>query len=208
MRTMTSNRWPLHGLRLRTPRLELRLPTLSELDALADLAALGVHDPDVQPFAVAWTDVSPDERALATLRHHWSMWAAWQPDDWRLNLVTVLDGTVVGSQGIGATGFAVLREVSTGSWLGQAYQGRGIGTEMRAAVLHLAFEGLGARYATSGAHEDNTASLRVSGKLGYADDGIERLVVRGVAAPPHRAGRAGRARTVPAALRRVHLMPG
>jgi hypothetical protein len=36
--------WPLHGLRLRTPRLELRLPGLEELDALAQLSADGVHD--------------------------------------------------------------------------------------------------------------------------------------------------------------------
>jgi hypothetical protein len=51
-------------------------------------------------------------------------------------------GVVVGSQGIGGRDFAVLREVHTGSWLGLRYQGQGIGTQMRAAVLHLAFEGL------------------------------------------------------------------
>jgi RimJ/RimL family protein N-acetyltransferase len=39
--------------------------------------------------------------------------------------------------------FAVLREVHTGSWLGQRYQGQGLGTEMRSAVLHLGFAGLG-----------------------------------------------------------------
>jgi RimJ/RimL family protein N-acetyltransferase len=50
---------------------------------------------------------------------------------------------------------------------------------MRAAVLHLAFEGLGARHAISGAFEGNAASLGVSRKLGYRDDGIERHVVRG-----------------------------
>ena len=166
-------------LRVRTPRLELRLPSAHDLEALADLAADGVHDPDVQPFAVAWTDVSPHERALATLRYHWRCWGAWQPDDWTLNLVTVLDGTVVGTQGVSGRRFGVLREVVTGSWLGLAHQGRGIGTEMRAAVLHLAFEGLDARYALSGAHEDNAASLAVSRKLGYADDGIELHEVRG-----------------------------
>jgi len=73
----------------------------------------------------------------------------------------------------------VLREVHTGSWLGRRYQGHGIGTQMRAAVLHLAFEGLGAQHAASGAFEHNAASLGVSRKLGYRDDGIERHVVRG-----------------------------
>jgi hypothetical protein len=42
------------ALRLQTPMLELRWPSLDDLDALADLAAVGVHDPGVQPFLVAW----------------------------------------------------------------------------------------------------------------------------------------------------------
>jgi RimJ/RimL family protein N-acetyltransferase len=139
-----------------------------------------VHDPDVQPFGpAAWTEVSPGQRALSTLQFHWSEWAGWKPADWSLNLVARLDGVVVGTQGLAGKDFAVLREVSTGSWVGQAYQGRGIGTAMRAAVLSLAFDGLGALSATSGAYADNAASYAVSRKLGYADDGIERHVVRG-----------------------------
>jgi RimJ/RimL family protein N-acetyltransferase len=50
---------------------------------------------------------------------------------------------------------------------------------MRAAVLQLAFAGLGAEYAISSAFIDNAASLAVSRKLGYADDGIEHRVRRG-----------------------------
>ena len=50
---------------------------------------------------------------------------------------------------------------------------------MRAAVLHLAFTGLGAEYAISGAFADNQASLAVSRKLGYASNGVERQVSRG-----------------------------
>ena len=41
------------------------------------------------------------------------------------------------------------------------------------------FAGLGAEYAVSTAHDDNGASLRVSRRLGYAEDGFERHVVRG-----------------------------
>jgi len=173
--------WPLAGLRLATPRLELRMPTDDDLEDLASLAAAGVHDPQVQPFAVPWTDAAPADRARSTLQYHWSRLADWQPAKWALNLVVVLDSAVVGTQSMSAADFAVLREVATGSWLGQAHQGRGIGTEMRAAVLHLAFAGLGADYATSGAFTDNLASKGVSQKLGYSDDGVERLVRRGEA---------------------------
>jgi hypothetical protein len=103
---MLTDLWPLFGLRLSTPRLELRVPDLDDLAALAAVAATGVHDPAVQPFAAEWTDGPPEQ--------------------------------------------------------------------MRAAVLDLAFEGLGAEYAVSEAFADNAASYAVSRKLGYADDGIER----------------------------------
>jgi RimJ/RimL family protein N-acetyltransferase len=167
------------ALRLRTPELELRWPSLSDLDALADLADLGVHEPDVQPFTSAWTDRPAADRGRRMLQYHWSRWAAWKPTDWTMEFAVVRDGTVVGTQGVSGRDFAVLREVRTGSWLGRRHQGQGIGTQMRAAVLHLAFEGLGAQHATSDAFEDNAASLGVSRKLGYRDDGIEWHAVRG-----------------------------
>ena len=72
---MTLTHWPLSGLRLRTPRLEMRLPTLADLDELASLAAEGIHDPGVQPFAVAWTDVPPAERGRSVLQFQLSQWA-------------------------------------------------------------------------------------------------------------------------------------
>jgi RimJ/RimL family protein N-acetyltransferase len=175
--------WPLLALRLRARLpagdLELRLPDHADLAALAALAAAGVHDPQSQPFSVGWTDEEPAVRALSTMQYHWRCWGAWTPEHWELNLVTRLDGTVVGMQGMSASDYAVLREVHTGSWLGIAHHGRGIGTAMRAAVLALAFEGLGAEYASSEAFTDNPASLGVSRKLGYADDGIARRVSRG-----------------------------
>ena len=85
----------------------------------------------------------------------------------------------MGQQDISARDYRVVREVSTFSWLGVRHHGRGIGTEMRIAALHLAFVGLGATDAVSGAFEDNVSSLRVSEKLGYEPDGIERLAARG-----------------------------
>ena len=94
---MALSRWPLAGLRLQTPGLELRWPSPEDLGALAELAALGVHDPQVQPFMVAWTDASPDERARSTMQYHWSRWGSWQPSDWTLELVVIRDGVVVGS---------------------------------------------------------------------------------------------------------------
>ena len=182
--------WPLTGLRLTVAldggEIELRLPDAADLSALAALAEAGVHDQDVQPFAVPWTDAEPAARALATMQYHWSAWGSWTPANWDLNLVVIARGAVVGTQGMAARDFAVLREVHTGSWLGRPFQGQGIGTAMRAAVLSLAFDGLGARCATSAAFEDNAASLAVSAKLGYEADGIEVHAIRGKAAVTRR----------------------
>ncbi|WP_198663301.1 GNAT family N-acetyltransferase [Jiangella endophytica] len=57
---------------------------------------------------------------------------------------------------------------------------------MRAAVLHLAFDGLGAREAASDAFVDNLASNRVSERLGYEPNGTDWATRRGDAAMPRR----------------------
>ncbi|GIG57001.1 putative succinyl-CoA transferase [Longispora fulva] len=176
---MLTDHFPLVGLRLRTPRLELRLPGPEELAALADVAAEGVHDPAEMPFTTPWTDLAPAERALSVIQFHWTRLGANTRENWGLPLTVLHDGVVVGQQDISAKNLAVRREVGTGSWLGRRHHGKGIGTEMRAAVLHLAFEGLGVVSARSAAFETNPSSLAVSRKLGYELDGIDRDVVRG-----------------------------
>ncbi|WP_079153082.1 GNAT family N-acetyltransferase [Streptomyces malaysiensis] len=176
---MDSHYWPLYGLRLRTPRLELRLPDIPRLDELAATAADGVHDPAEMPFSTPWTDAPPEERGRSSFQHVLRTIAEWRPEQWTLSLAVLHEGTVIGRQDLLATDFAVTREAETGSWLGAAHQGKGLGTEMRAAVTHLAFEGLGARSVTSGAMVENGRSLGVSRRLGYRPDGLSVVAVRG-----------------------------
>jgi RimJ/RimL family protein N-acetyltransferase len=171
--------YPLAELTLVTPRLRMRLPDLAELDALGQLAADGVHDPEAMPFLVPWTRQAPAERARAVVVYHFKTLGDWTPTSWALPFTVFLDGEVVGQQTMSAKNFAVTRECATGSWLGQRFHGQGIGTEMRAAVVHLAFAGLGAIDVVSGAFIDNPASLRVSAKLGYQPDGLHRYAVLG-----------------------------
>ncbi|MFC1440490.1 GNAT family N-acetyltransferase [Streptacidiphilus sp. N1-10] len=183
---MLTNHWPLSSLRLRTPRLELRLPDHEELAELGELAAQGVHDPSVMPFTVPWTDLPPAERARSVMQFTWRTLGDLTPEKWQLPFAVFHEGRVVGLQEISAEHLSVTREVDTGSWLGRDHQGKGLGTEMRAAVLHLGFTGLGADFATSGAFSDNHASQAVSRKLGYEPDGITRLAVRGEPVTCHR----------------------
>lgn len=171
---------PLWGVRLRTPRLELRLPTEDELEELYRLAEAGIHPPEEMPFGVAWTD---DLRRDAFLDFHRAAWREWSPDKWDCRFVTFLEGRVIGTQDIGARDFATSREVGTGSWLGRESQGKGYGTEQRAAVLEFAFAGLGAERAKSGALIHNVASQRISEKLGYRMTGISEIAPRGEPVP-------------------------
>jgi RimJ/RimL family protein N-acetyltransferase len=171
--------WPLYDLQLRTPALELRLPTEDELVLLCQVAKAGIHDPASMPFEVPWTDKPSPQFEREFLQHHWGVRSQWTQRRWMLGLAVFQDGEPIGFQDVGADDFATLREVVTGSWLGQAFQGHGYGKQMRAAVLHLAFAELGAVAARSGAMAGNPASLAVSRALGYQDNGFSRAAPRG-----------------------------
>lgn len=173
--------WPLFDLRIRTPRLELRVPNDGDLIELARLAARGVHPESLMPFTTAWTDQPSPELERGLMQWHWRARAEWSPTRWRLAFGVLEGGQMVGCQDMYAKDFGILRTVETGSWLGREHQGRGIGKEMRAAVLHLAFEGLGAVIARSAAFADNAASLSVSSAMGYVIDGEELTARRGAA---------------------------
>jgi RimJ/RimL family protein N-acetyltransferase len=176
---MTLPHWPLFDLVVRTPRLEVREPTDAELGQLADLAAAGIHDPAEMPFSVPWTDQEPPGLQRNSLQHWWAKRATWHPDNWDFTGAVFVGGRPVGVQNAMAQNFAALGGVKTGSWLGREFQGQGLGTEMRAAILHLVFAGLGARVAYSGAWHDNERSMRVSRAFGYEDNGVTIEARRG-----------------------------
>ena len=171
--------WPLFGLELRTPRLVLRAARDEDLPGLVDAALAGIHDPDVMPFGVAWTDAPREQLILDTARHIWTVRARSTPDDWTLQFAVLLDGRPIGLQDLRGTQFRDSRTVSSGSWLTQAEQGKGLGIEMRAAVLTLALDHLGAEVAHTEAAEFNAPSNGVSRHLGYQPNGVGRHIARG-----------------------------
>jgi RimJ/RimL family protein N-acetyltransferase len=181
-----SDAWPIFGLRLRTERLVLRLPTEEELVELMTLARAGIHPPDEMPFGVAWSALPSPDFERGFMQHHWRVRGTWTPARWFLNLMTEFEGRPIGSQSIDAEDFAIHRIVATGSWLGREFQGRGFGKEMRAAVLGFAFDGLVALVAETSAFVDNAASNAVSRALGYEENGFGSLAPQGVARPTRR----------------------
>jgi RimJ/RimL family protein N-acetyltransferase len=176
---MTDAMEPLFGLRLSTPRLALTLPRETDFIDLIKVAEGGIHPPTVMPFTVPWTDAIGSEGFHDEfIAFHRRALRDWRLDSWSLLLGVWADGRLAGVQELRAERFLDSRKVGTGSWLGQRFQSVGYGTEMRAAVLALAFAGLGAELAESGANEGNIASMRVSEKLGYEFTGTYRTVAR------------------------------
>ena len=166
--------WPLFDLVVRTPRLEIRLLREAELAGFVELIDGGIHDPGTMPFFFPWTDTEPEQRAREAAQWMWRHRANWSPCNWTFTGGVFVDGEVVGVQDLGAEHFRAVRSVETGSWLGRAHQGQGLGREMREAILHLAFAGLDAEEALSGAFEDNAASLATSRAVGYEQNGEAR----------------------------------
>src|SRR6185312_59186 len=93
---------------------------------------------------------------------------------WCLDLAVEVEGRVVGVQALEGQQFPLLRTVDSFSWLATDVRGCGLANLMRAGVLALAFEHLGAEIAVSSARTDNAASLAVSYRMGYVDNGLSR----------------------------------
>jgi RimJ/RimL family protein N-acetyltransferase len=170
--------WPLFDLSVRTPRLTIRYIDDELGVQLGTLAASGIHDPAYMPFLFPWSNAPSPDLERDALRFYWRARADSRPEAWNLQFCVVEGTELVGSTNLVANGFPLLRTFETGSWLGRAHQGRGIGTEMRIASLHLGFVALDASTATTGAFDDNNASLGVTRKLGYDPMGSNRWPAR------------------------------
>ncbi|WP_245533565.1 GNAT family N-acetyltransferase [Actinoalloteichus spitiensis] len=168
------NPWPLGDLVLTSPRLELRPDDDEGLRELVELARQGIHPPERMPFTTPWTDVPPHELGVNTVRFHWRQRAEVTPTTWTINLLARSNGTLVGVQQLAAANFPVVRTVVSGSWLGRHHQGRGLGTEMRAAVLSFAFDHLGARLARTGPSRTTPPRWRSAGASGTGRTGPRR----------------------------------
>lgn len=176
--------WPFYALRITTPRLELRVPDDEDIAELFEAARAGIHPAGEMPFGIPWTDGIEEVGALERFASfYWTMRGTLTAQDWSLPFAVSSEGSIIGTQDVNAKDFAGNRSVSTGSWLTVSAQGRGLGVEMRAAVLHLAFAGLGALEAQTSAWHDNPASQRVSLRLGYEHEGQQLLARRGEPTP-------------------------
>jgi len=165
----------LARLRITTPDLVLR--TMRD-DDIPGLAARLPDDVELDPSLPTYDGLEAGVgRGVALQQFYGRALGGWTTEAWRLLLVAVHDGDVIGSQDLEGVDFRRRRTVQTASYL-VTHRGRGLGKQMRIAVLALAFDGLGARAAETEAWHDNAASLGVSSACGYEPNG-ETLHVRG-----------------------------
>lgn len=167
--------WPPYRLRLRAGDLELRVVGDDDVPGLVELALAGIHPPDAMPFSTPWTLAPPEKLPAEMVRYFSSVRASCRPEAFDLVLAVRYAGVLVGIQVLHTRDFAVTRTGETGSWLGLAHQGRGVGTRMRQAICAFAFDHLAFEEVTSAAFLDNPASLAVSAKVGYRPNGVVRL---------------------------------
>jgi RimJ/RimL family protein N-acetyltransferase len=132
-------------------------------------------DLEMNPANERFTTLAPAaDKRRQLVGEIWRHRGTWSPDSWCLDLAVEVEGRVVGVQALEAEQFPLLRTVDSFSWLSSQVRGRGLANLMRAGVLTLAFEHLGADVAVSSARTDNAPSLAVSYRLGYVDNGLSR----------------------------------
>lgn len=177
---MSPSLYPPLDLKVITPMLELHGATDELLADLLPIVRHGVAEEPPDPFddPMSLYEDNP-VRERKWLQAIWRGRGTVRPEQLRLYFVVMVDGRPVGMQDLIGRQFDRFRTVSTFSWLAPGTRGRGLGHEMRAAILHLAFEGFGATEATSEAFFDNLASNRVSRRLGYRPDGSDWATRRG-----------------------------
>ena len=156
---------------IRTARLLLRAPALSDASRIALLAG------DYDVASMTGTIPHPYSEAMAA--------------EWIASVLAGEEGVVFAIERsgtlIGCTGYRAFGKdhAEVGYWIGKPYWGMGYATEaVRALILH-AFEADGFDYLNAGHFRDNPASERIITKLGFVpQERIERdSAARGVKAP-------------------------
>jgi RimJ/RimL family protein N-acetyltransferase len=156
---------------LRTPRLVLRPPALSDVDAIT----AACQDPQIQRYVPVPVPYTREEAVSYVSEFCAHGWASGERLTWAVLEFGDLVGTV-GLHGIADGGADI------GYWLAPHARGRGIMREAAASVIDHAFDasvGLGLVRIGWRAYAGNTESAAVVRALGFRFEGVARLGAMG-----------------------------
>lgn len=177
--------YPPFALRVTCGSVELRVLRDDDFPELVEVVRGGVLDPALpMPFLRDWTSEPwgpglPGHFPATSLTWWWTQRATLSPNGWWLPLVVRRDGAIVGMQDLHAENFLLARTITTGSWLGRAFHGQGIGTLMRQMGVCLGLDHLDALEMHTAYIAGNKASEAVSRKTGYVSNGRRRIAAGG-----------------------------
>lgn len=156
-------------LRVRGPRLALRLPTPHDAPALFALAS----DPQVTSF-LSWGPYRHEREAAA--------WLATLPARRAAGVALELAVVDASDTPIGITLLGELqqrdRRAVVGTWLGREHWGTGANREAKALVARLAFGPLGLERLAAYADVRNARSRAALRRIGFAEEGVLRAFHR------------------------------
>lgn len=166
--------WPPFGLRIYAsdtthPGIELRVMRDEDIAAIAGVAAEDIYGADIPDYAFPWLFKPGMNTPAAAAQFRWTNRAQLRPEKWSLDFIVreVHSGEILGTIDARAQDFAMAREIATGSWVFHRFQGQGVGTLIRHAVVAFGLDYLGTQAMTTSWVAQNEASARVSQKLGY-----------------------------------------
>lgn len=163
--------WPHAGLSISVGHMRLCWATDDMLAALAELAAEGEQPPQEHPFHSEWSLASPVERARWVLQQQWKHRGNVTEGVLNFQLAVLYKDEPVGLQIARSVDWQTTRVAETGAWLGHKYQRQGWGTQMRALICELLFNGFDALEVHSASFVDNHGAIGVSRKLGFSPNG-------------------------------------
>lgn len=151
---------------LRTARLELRMPTAADAEAITDAC----QDPEIPRWTVVPSPYSgEDARQFIGLVA--TQWADGEACTWAIRR----DGELIGMIGLhDITGNAAGGQAEIGYWIARDARGEGYVTEAAGAVIDWGFAELGLARIEWRAVVDNIGSARTARALGFRFEGTLR----------------------------------
>ena len=139
---------------MRTERLLLRRPEMSDRDAIVSIAGDWDIARNLSPVPHPYTDEDA-EFFLKTI----------VPAQWVWAITLGESEPLIGCIGLAPTEREHIADL--GYWLAREHWGKGYGAEAVKAVLKVAFDGFGIASVTAGPFAENTASIKVLEKAGF-----------------------------------------